>query len=98
MATFLSVASVIWLGLFLTGLASIIIFRLVASAGPRFVSLMNYLIPVMALAAGTLILSEVLVGTVVIGLMFILSGLALASWTSAPRMAEAVGHRENTHV
>ncbi len=37
------------------------------------VSLMNYLIPVMALAAGTLILSEVLVGTVVIGLMFILS-------------------------
>ncbi len=73
MATFLSVASVIWLGLFLTGLASIIIFGLVASAGPRFVSLMNYLIPVMALAAGALILSEVLMGTVVIGLMFILS-------------------------
>jgi drug/metabolite transporter (DMT)-like permease len=73
MATFLSVASVIWLGLFLTGLAYIIIFRLVASTGSRFVSLMNYLIPVMALAASTLILSEVLVGTVVIGLMFILS-------------------------
>ncbi len=73
MATFLSVASVIWLGLFLTGLASIIIFGLVASAGPRFLSLMNYLIPVVALAVGALILSEVLTETVVIGLMFILS-------------------------
>jgi drug/metabolite transporter (DMT)-like permease len=83
--SFLSVVSVIWLGLFATGLATTIYFRLVASAGPSFLSQMNYLIPVVALTVGWLILSEALSGAVAIGLVFILSGLAIASGASASR-------------
>jgi len=47
-----SLLAAAWLGVASTALATIIYFRLVATAGPTFLSLMNYLIPVVALAAG----------------------------------------------
>jgi drug/metabolite transporter (DMT)-like permease len=73
-----SIASVVWLGLFATALATIVYFRIVQRAGPTFLSLINYMIPGVALAAGAVVLDEQLVGTVLIGMALILTGLAIS--------------------
>ena len=73
-----AVATVIWLGVLATALATIVYFRVIQSAGPTFLSLMNYMIPVVALAAGAVVLDEKLRGTVLIGLVLILIGLAIS--------------------
>jgi drug/metabolite transporter (DMT)-like permease len=73
-----SIASVVWLGLFATALATILYFRVIQTAGPTFLSLINYMIPVVALTAGAVVLDEALVGTVLIGMALILTGLAIS--------------------
>jgi drug/metabolite transporter (DMT)-like permease len=73
-----SIASVVWLGLFATALATIVYFRIIQRAGPTFLSLINYMIPVVALTAGAVVLDEELVGTVLIGMALILTGLAIS--------------------
>ena len=72
-----TLAAVAWLGFGATALATILFFRLVATAGPTFLSLMNYLIPVVALSAGVAVFREPTPGTVVSGLALILAGLAI---------------------
>ncbi len=73
----MAVATLVWLGLSATAFATIIYFRVVSTAGPTFLSLMNYVIPVVALAAGVVLLNEPAPGEVFIGLALILSGLAV---------------------
>jgi drug/metabolite transporter (DMT)-like permease len=73
-----TIAAVVWLGLSATALATILYFRLVVTAGPTFLSLMNYLIPVVALAAGVAVFNEPTPGSVFIGLALILGGLAVS--------------------
>ena len=73
-----AVVYVVWLGLFATALATMIYFRVVQSAGPTFLSLMNYMIPVVALTAGAVVLDEEPAGTILIGLVLILTGLAIS--------------------
>jgi drug/metabolite transporter (DMT)-like permease len=73
-----SIASVIWLGLFATALATIIYFRVIQTAGPTFLSLINYLIPTVALTAGAIVLDEELVGGILVGMALILAGLAIS--------------------
>ncbi len=71
----LSLASVVWLGLVPTGAATVLYFRIVSSAGPTFLSLMNYLIPGVALATGVVIAGEPFEWHVVGALTLILAGL-----------------------
>lgn len=73
-----AIVSAVWLGLGATALATIVYFVLVKSAGPTFLSLMNYVIPVVALLAGVLVLDEPLPNTAVIGLALILAGLGIS--------------------
>ena len=73
-----SIASTVWLGLFPTALATILYFRIIQRAGPTFLSLINYMIPVVALAAGAIVLDEDLVWTVLLGMALILTGLAIS--------------------
>jgi drug/metabolite transporter (DMT)-like permease len=73
-----SIACVVWLGLLATAAATILYFRIIQRAGPTFLSLINYMIPVVALAAGAIVLGEDLVGTVLIGMALILTGLAIS--------------------
>jgi drug/metabolite transporter (DMT)-like permease len=73
-----TLAAVSWLGLGGTALATILYFQLVASAGPTFLSLMNYLIPLVALAAGVAVFDEPTPGTLFSGLTLILAGLAIS--------------------
>ena len=73
-----SAAAIVWLGVGPTALATILYFRLIASAGPTFMSIVNYLSPLVALLAGVLLLGEKPGVTAVGGLGLILLGIALS--------------------
>lgn len=78
-----SLSSAVWLGLVPTGAATVLYFRIVSSAGPTFLSLMNYMIPGVALATGIAIAGEPFEWRVLGALALILTGL-FASQTGAP--------------
>jgi drug/metabolite transporter (DMT)-like permease len=73
-----SLPSVLWLGFMSTAAATLIYFRIIASAGATFLSLINYLIPVIAVAAGTMLLGERLEPSALLALVLILGGVALS--------------------
>jgi drug/metabolite transporter (DMT)-like permease len=73
-----SVAAIVWLGIGPTALATILYFQLIAIAGPTFMSLVNYLSPVIALAAGVLMLGEQPGPRAFAGLALILFGIAVS--------------------
>jgi drug/metabolite transporter (DMT)-like permease len=66
------------LGALSTGLATVVYFQLVIRAGPTFLSLMNYLIPVWAVAIGAWVLGERLPLRAFAALGLILAGIVLA--------------------
>ena len=65
------------LGVLSTGIATWIYFRVVSDCGPGFLSLINYLIPVIAFGAGVLLLGEGAAPSQFLGLVFICLGIAL---------------------
>ena len=67
----------LWLAVVATALADLLYFRLIASAGPTFFALINYLIPVIAAVAGVVVLDEVVPASAVAALVLVLLGLAL---------------------
>ncbi|MDD9937076.1 MAG: DMT family transporter [Myxococcales bacterium] len=73
-----SLLAVSWLGVVATALATLIYFRLLSRTGPTFVALINFLIPLVALAAGMLAMGEEPGKRVWLALGLILAGLALA--------------------
>ena len=84
-----AVASCLWLGLGPTAGATWVYFRLIARAGPTFMSLVNYLNPPVALAAGAWLLDEPVQPTVLAALALILGGIASATRWDARRRANA---------
>ncbi len=89
------------LGLLSTGLATLLYFRLVQGPGPAFLSIVNYLVPVVAVLAGALLLDESVSSSVFAGMALILSGIALSElgdranritggWRSAAQRARIV--------
>jgi drug/metabolite transporter (DMT)-like permease len=87
------VATCIWLGIGPTAIATLVYFRLIARAGPTFMSLVNYMSPVVAVGLGALVLNEAVRPSMVAGLVLILGGIALATRFDARRRALA---RERT--
>lgn len=73
-----ALAAIVWLGVGPTALATLLYFRLIASAGPTFMSIVNYLTPVVALAAGVLLLDERPGESALAGLALILLGIAVS--------------------
>jgi drug/metabolite transporter (DMT)-like permease len=73
-----STLSVLWLGLVPTAAATLVYFRLVASAGPTFFSLVNYPVPLVAVVTGTLVYGERLSWTAFAALGLVLAGIALS--------------------
>ena len=69
----ISVAAVVWLGVAPTALATVLYFQLIRSAGPTFMSLVNYLSPGVAVVMG-----EHPLATAYVGLALILAGIAVA--------------------
>ena len=73
-----SLAGVIFLALFPTGVATILLTIIIKRAGPPFLSLVNYQVPVWAVLIGAVILSETIPGHFITALVIILGGLAVA--------------------
>jgi drug/metabolite transporter (DMT)-like permease len=73
-----SAAAIVWLGIGPTAFATLLYFRLIAAAGPTFMSLVNYLSPMVALLAGVTLLGEQPGTAAVAGLGMILLGIALS--------------------
>lgn len=76
--TKVSAAAALFLGLIATGLATVLYFKLLRSAGATFLAMINYLIPVWALLAGVLFLQESVSTRAVIALSIILLGIAIS--------------------
>jgi len=79
-----ALAAMLWLGAVSTALAMLTYFRLVASAGPTFLSLANYLVPLLALGFGGLLLGERPSWNMAVALALILAGVALTGGRARP--------------
>ena len=75
-----SLASIVWLGVGPTAIATICYFRLISSAGPTFMSLVNYLSPAIAVFLGVTLLGEKPGVAAYAGLTCILLGIAISQW------------------
>lgn len=72
-----AVFSMLALGIVSTGLATLLYFRLIKTAGPGFLSMINYLIPLWATFLGAVVLSEDLELSAWVALALILFGMFL---------------------
>ena len=82
------VLTCIWLGVGPTAIATLVYFRLIARAGPTFMSLVNYMSPVVAISAGVAFLGEPLRPSALAALALILTGIAVATrWDARRRRA-----------
>ena len=73
-----AVAGILYLGLFPTALATILLVRIIRTAGPSFMSLVNFQVPVWAVLIGAVVLGEPVPPQFIGALALILSGLAIA--------------------
>jgi len=73
-----TIAVILWIGVGPTAIATIVYFKLIGTAGPTFMSLVNYLVPCVALLAGTALLGEAPGVTLYTGLALVLAGIAIA--------------------
>jgi drug/metabolite transporter (DMT)-like permease len=73
-----TVAVITWIGVGPTAIATFIYFQLIRSAGPTFMSLVNYLVPCIALGAGVALMGETPGASAYAGLALILAGIAIS--------------------
>ena len=73
-----AVAAVFYLGLFPTALATLILVRVITSAGPTFLTQVNYQVPIWSVLFGPFLLHEPLPPTLLGALVLILAGLAIS--------------------
>lgn len=79
-----TVLSVILLGVFCTGYATVVYFQLLRTAGATFLSLMNYLIPLWAVAIGAAFLGEKLQPGAWLAMLLVLAGVGLTGSQRKP--------------
>lgn len=90
-ADWVSLSSVLFLGVFPSGVATIIYFSVIRHAGPAFLSQINYLIPVWAVMLGIALGGEQLTIHALIALVVILIGIAIAQRNRSAR-ADSIYH------
>lgn len=76
-----AIAAVLYLGLFPTALATLLLVTVIQSAGPTFLTQSNYQVPLWSVLFGTVLLGERLPASFLAALVLILAGLAI---TNAP--------------
>lgn len=79
-----SLAAVVWLGVGATAIPTLCYFALIRSAGPTFMSLVNYLSPCVAVLLGVAVLEEEPGPHAYAGLVLILLGIALSQLRRPP--------------
>ncbi len=72
-----AILSLLWLGIGPTGLATLLYFAVIGSAGPTFLSYINYVIPAFAYFVGALVLHEAIEWHSLVALLLIIAGIAL---------------------
>ena len=82
----LSVGAIIVLAVVATGIAAIVYFHLIATAGGAYTALSSYMNPAVALIAGAILLGEDISARAVLALVIILIGVALASRRKRPKV------------
>ncbi len=83
-------AAIITMGIFSTGIAYIIYFRLIANVGPASAITVTYLVPGFAVFWGAIVIDEKLTTSMVIGCAIILFGTALATGLMSLRRAVTI--------
>jgi drug/metabolite transporter (DMT)-like permease len=73
-------AAVLYLAVFPTALATLLLVQIIRRAGPSFLSLVNYQVPVWSVIFGAVLLGERLPAQIFIALALILAGLFLAQF------------------
>ena len=70
----------VYLGLGPTALATLILVRVIRTAGPSFLSLTNYVVPLWSIGLGTVFMGETLPPLFLAGFLLIMAGLAVSQW------------------
>ena len=81
-----SLLALLYLGVLPTAVAQILLVRIIRSAGPVFMSLVNYQVPIWSVAFGIVFLGEALPSNIYWALLLILSGLALSQLGALRRL------------
>ncbi|MFX0545255.1 DMT family transporter [Roseovarius sp. S1116L3] len=81
-----SALALLYLGVLPTAAAQILLVRIIRSAGPVFMSLVNYQVPIWSVALGIVFLGEELPPNIYWALLLILSGLALSQLGALRRL------------
>ncbi|UXX82327.1 DMT family transporter [Roseovarius pelagicus] len=74
----MTVLALLYLGIFPTGIAQLLLVQVIRDAGPVFMSLVNYQVPVWSVVFGIVFLGEALPAGLLWALILILSGVALS--------------------
>ena len=75
-----SLWAILWLGVGPTAVATVVYFKLIGSAGPTFMSLVNYMSPAVAVFLGVALLGETPGLHAYVALALILLGIAVSQW------------------
>jgi drug/metabolite transporter (DMT)-like permease len=86
-----AVGSVIVLAVVCTAIAFLVMFALIAEAGPARMTLITYVSPAVAVLLGAVVLGEPLTIGLVIGFPLVILGSVLGTWRSSPRADKVVG-------
>ena len=92
-----AIVAVVWLGIFGSGLAYLVFFRLLNSWGPTRTSLVAYTLPIWGIALGAIILGEVIQPGLLLGTALVICGIAFVNvrpqsvWIRARQMRERFG-------
>lgn len=81
--TWQAIAGLIGLAIFSTGLAFLVLYRLLATVGPNFVSTNNYLAACVGVTWGVTLLDEPLTWRMLAALLVTLTGIAIATYGSS---------------
>ena len=84
--TALPLLAVLYLGLLPTAIAQVLLVQVVREAGPTFMSLVNYQVPVWSVLLGALVLNETLPPSLFAALGLILIGLVISQWGALRRL------------
>lgn len=92
-----AIASVAILGIFATGVASVLYFQVISGPGPTFLSLVNYMVPAWGVVLGVFVLDERLTPWAFAGLGLILVGIAISEFGHRWQLARATVNAQS-HV
>ncbi|HHC30017.1 MAG TPA: DMT family transporter [Rhodobacterales bacterium] len=82
----LTLGALLVLGLLPTASATLLRVAVIRTAGATFMSLVNYIVPIVSVIVGAVVLSEPVPATFLIALALVLAGMALSQWTALKRL------------